>query len=109
MNTKKEIKNIGEKLILLLSKKNDDYGDSATQGDAIFATKQNMKRMSPKQFGLCCRLDDKIYRIRNSGISYKTIDSLWDIAGYIVLLLITLNHDDQITYKDSVKKEIEKI
>ena len=74
MNTKKEIKNIGEKLILLLSKKNDDYGDSATQGDAIFATKQNMKRMSPKQFGLCCRLDDKIYRIRNSGISYKTVD-----------------------------------
>ena len=36
------IKQIGEKLTNLLLEKNADYGDSATQGDAIFATKKNI-------------------------------------------------------------------
>tara|TARA_Y100001973_G_C5209092_1_gene343979 strand:+ start:6380 stop:6703 length:324 start_codon:yes stop_codon:yes gene_type:complete len=107
MHTKYLIKQIGEKLISLLSKKNDDYGDSATQGESIFATEANMKKMSPKQFGLCCRLDDKIYRIKNNGLDEKTIDSLWDIAGYIILLLTTYEHEDK--YKNSVKKELDKI
>ena len=82
------IKQIGEKLTNLLLEKNADYGDSATQGDAIFATKKNMQTLTPKQFGLCCRIDDKLHRIQNGGITDKTVDSLWDLAGYFILIII---------------------
>jgi len=90
MRTSYLIKEIGTKVIELLLSKNDDYGDSATQGEAIFATEMNMKNMNPKQFGLCCRIDDKLHRIQNSGITSNTEDSVWDLAGYFILLLITL-------------------
>ena len=107
MNTKHLITKIGGQLITLLSKKNDDYGDSATQGESVFASKANMKTMSPKQFGLCCRLDDKLYRIKNSGLNKNTIDSLWDLAGYIILLLVT--YDDNVELNDSYKKQMDNI
>ena len=107
MNTKDSIRKIGGQLIELLSKKNDDYGDSATQGESIFATEANMKTMSPKQFGLCCRLDDKLYRIKNSGLNENTIDSVWDLAGYIILILTTYENDEN--FKNSVKEQLEKI
>ena len=90
MRTSYLIKQVGEQLIKLLLNKNKDYGDSATQGEAIFASEMNKDKMTAKQFGLCCRIDDKLYRIRNKGITDKTEDSAWDLAGYFILLLITL-------------------
>ena len=89
MRTSYLIKQVGEQLIKLLLNKNKDYGDSATQGEAIFASEMNKDKMTAKQFGLCCRIDDKLYRIRNKGITDKTEDSVWDLAGYFILLLIT--------------------
>ena len=86
-----KIKKVGEQVVDLLSTKNQDYGDSATQGEPIFATKVNMETMNPKQFGLCCRIDDKLHRIQNNGITIKTLDSIWDLCGYFILLLISLN------------------
>ena len=64
-HTQWKIKKVGEQLINLLTAKNKDYGDSATQGEAIFATNSNQKSMTPKQFGLCCRIDDKLHRLKN--------------------------------------------
>ena len=90
-HTQWKIKKIGEQLINLLTSKNKDYGDSATEGTPIMATEYNQNRMSAKQFGLCCRIDDKLHRLQNSGITKETADSLWDIGGYIILLLISLN------------------
>tara|TARA_R100001244_G_scaffold132272_1_gene107840 strand:- start:1456 stop:1749 length:294 start_codon:yes stop_codon:yes gene_type:complete len=90
MRTSYLIKQISEQLTKLLLNKNKDYGDSATQGEAIFASKMNKDKMTAKQFGLCCRIDDKLYRIKNKGITDKTEDSLWDLAGYFILLLTTL-------------------
>jgi len=59
--------------------KNKRYGDSAlnpigifSKGDAIAA--------------LCCRLDDKISRVKNSEELRK--NDLADVCGYIVLLCI---------------------
>ncbi|QDP46400.1 MAG: hypothetical protein GOVbin1709_62 [Prokaryotic dsDNA virus sp.] len=100
-HTQWKIKKVGEQLINLLTAKNQDYGDSATQGDPIFGTKSNMEAMTPKQFGLCCRIDDKLHRLQNGGITSKTADSLWDLAGYIILLLISLNFTN---YDTTVKK-----
>jgi|TARA_R100000093_G_C1944377_1_gene73585 hypothetical protein len=107
MKTSWAIKKVGEQLIKLLTEKNLDYGDSATRGETIFASKINMDSMTPKQFGLCCRLDDKLNRIKNRGITKNTIDTLWDIGGYIILLLITFNYDKN--YNTSVKEELDKI
>ena len=91
MKTSYAINQVGTKLIQILQSKNSDYGDSATQGESIFATEINQKSMTSKQFGICCRIDDKLHRIKNGGITEKTGDSVWDLAGYFILLLISLN------------------
>ena len=85
------ITQVGEQLTKLLLEKNKAYGDSATQGDTIFATEENKEKLNAKQFGICCRIDDKLHRIKNGGITEKTGDSVWDLAGYFILLLISLN------------------
>ena len=90
MRTSYAIKQKGQQVINLLLSKNEDYGDSATEGEAIFATDKNKESMTAKEFGLCCRIDDKLHRIKNSGVTDNTEDSIWDLAGYFILLLIAL-------------------
>ena len=87
------IKQVSEQLTKLLLEKNKAYGDSATQGDTIFATEENKQKLTAKQFGICCRIDDKLYRIKNKGIYDKTEDSIWDLAGYFILLIIALKQN----------------
>ena len=91
MRTSYAIKQKGQQVINLLLSKNEDYGDSATEGEAIFATDKNKDSMTAKEFGLCCRIDDKLHRIKNSGVTDNTEDSIWDLAGYFILLLIALS------------------
>ena len=91
MKTSYLINQVVTKLGQILQSKNSDYGDSATQGESIFATDKNKNSMTAKQFGICCRIDDKLYRIKNGGVTEKTGDSIWDLAGYFILLLISLN------------------
>ena len=91
MRTSYAIKQKGQQVINLLLSKNEDYGDSATEGEAIFATDKNKESMTAKEFGLCCRIDDKLHRIKNSGVTDNTEDSIWDLAGYFILLLIALS------------------
>tara|TARA_R100000406_G_scaffold25810_1_gene16553 strand:+ start:1387 stop:1680 length:294 start_codon:yes stop_codon:yes gene_type:complete len=71
----------------LLLEKNKAYGSSAlfplgifSKGDAVAS--------------LCARMDDKLMRIKNNGISDATEDTLSDLAGYIVLLQIALDLRD---------------
>ena len=90
MRTSYAIKQKGQQVINLLLSKNEDYGDSATEGEAIFATDKNKDSMTAKEFVLCCRIDDKLHRIKNSGVTDNTEDSIWDLAGYFILLLIAL-------------------
>ena len=94
MHTTYLIKQINEQLVQLLLDKNQDYGDSATQGEPIFATDINKEQLNTKQFALCCRIDDKLHRIKNSGITDKTIDSVWDLAGYFTLLLVSFKQEE---------------
>ena len=109
MKTSYLIEKVGEKLTTLLLEKNRDYGDSATKGNGIFATQKNMETMNAKQFGLCCRIDDKLHRIQNGGLTLRTIDSLWDLAGYCILLIISLQYAEDKTITETVEKEREKI
>jgi len=43
---------------------------------------------------LCARIDDKLMRIKNKGIYDATEDTVKDLMGYLVLLLIALEEKE---------------
>ena len=68
----------------LLKEKNKAYGNSALNPANIFS-KANASE------SLCARIDDKIMRIKNKGITDKTEDTIDDLIGYLLLLKMSLN------------------
>jgi len=74
-------------LAAMLLEKNAAYGDSALSPVACFA-----RDLSPAaRMGV--RLDDKISRLMR-GSEFPGDDTLWDLAGYLVLLLIARDDED---------------
>tara|TARA_R100000458_G_scaffold57273_1_gene63225 strand:- start:1158 stop:1469 length:312 start_codon:yes stop_codon:yes gene_type:complete len=67
----------------LLLDKNKAYGSSALFPLGVFSKGDAVE-------SLCARMDDKLMRIKNSGINDTTEDTLSDLAGYIILLQIAL-------------------
>ena len=65
----------------LLVSKNKAYGDSALEPENIFSKLDNAQ-------GICARIDDKLSRIKNSGLDDATEDTLDDLIGYLILLKI---------------------
>jgi|TARA_R100000479_G_scaffold23889_1_gene9017 hypothetical protein len=65
----------------LLIKKNNSYGNSATEPANIFSKGDAVE-------SICARIDDKIMRIANKGINKNTFDTIDDLIGYLVLLRI---------------------
>ena len=65
----------------LLVSKNKAYGDSAIEPDNIFSKLDNAQ-------AICARIDDKLSRIKNSGLNDATEDTVDDLIGYLVLLQI---------------------
>tara|TARA_R110000765_G_scaffold55471_1_gene109947 strand:- start:693 stop:1142 length:450 start_codon:yes stop_codon:yes gene_type:complete len=65
----------------LLVRKNQAYGDSAIEPDNIFSKLDSTQ-------GICARIDDKLSRIKNTGLDDATEDTLDDLIGYLVLLKI---------------------
>ena len=95
MDTREKIERVGAEIISLLISKNADYGDSATSPISVFFFFYPIK-------SLCARIDDKISRIKQKGIYDKTEDTVKDLTGYLILLLIALrdqeeNKDDETT------------
>ena len=82
-----QIKEVTNQLQELLIKKNRAYGNSALEPLNVFS-KQNAVD------SLCARIDDKLSRIKNKGINDKTEDTLFDLAGYLILLIIAKNEQD---------------
>ncbi len=82
-----QIKEVTNQLQELLIKKNRAYGNSALEPLNVFS-KQNAVD------SLCARLDDKLSRIKNKGLNDKTEDTLFDLAGYLILLIIAKNEQD---------------
>ena len=70
----------------LLIKKNAQYGDSATKPAKIFS-KLGVE-------SICCRIDDKMMRIKNKGITENTLDTIDDLIGYLVLLKIAIQDEE---------------
>ena len=71
----------------LLLQKNKAYGNSALEPLNVFSNQNAVD-------SLCARLDDKLSRIKNKGLNDKTEDTLFDLAGYLILLIIAKNEQD---------------
>jgi len=82
-----QIKEVTNQLQQLLIKKNRAYGNSALEPLNIFSQQNAVD-------SLCARLDDKLSRIKNKGLNDKTEDTLFDLAGYLILLIIAKNEQD---------------
>ncbi len=82
MNTKDKITSKCNELKELLHRKNDAYGDAALQPLNIFSS-------ANAEYGLRQRIDDKLKRIQNVGLNDSTEDTLIDLAGYLILLMIS--------------------
>tara|TARA_R100000734_G_C3286979_1_gene79494 strand:- start:170 stop:454 length:285 start_codon:yes stop_codon:yes gene_type:complete len=83
-----DIKRMCEKVETMLLNKNKDYGNSALEPLHIF-NKGNATD------SLCSRIDDKLARIKNVGISDKTEDTLLDLCGYLILLMISIKDKNE--------------
>jgi hypothetical protein len=82
-----QIKEVTNQLQELLIKKNRAYGNSALEPLNVFSSQNAVD-------SLCARLDDKLSRIKNKGLNDKTEDTLFDLAGYLILLIIAKNEQD---------------
>ena len=72
-----------EAVTTLLLLKNKAYGDSALNPAGIFAGGDAVDN-------LCCRIDDKLMRIKMRGITDETEDTVQDLIGYLILLKVAL-------------------
>lgn len=84
MTSQERIKKVGQEVIDLLIEKNESYGNSALEPANIFAKGSAVEN-------LCSRIDDKLMRIKNRGISDSTEDTIKDLIGYLILLKIALH------------------
>ena len=74
---------IVERITKLLKSKNADYGNSALEPANIFSKLDAVE-------SLCSRIDDKLMRISNKGINDQTEDTVDDLIGYLLLLLMAM-------------------
>ena len=81
MNTRDKIKSKCGALQNLLLQKNARYGNSALEPLNVFSEANAVA-------GIKMRIDDKLKRIKNAGLVDATEDTLQDLAGYLILLMI---------------------
>jgi len=86
-DTQYRIKKTMADVLSLLLKKNKQYGDSATKPAKIFSKLGAVE-------SICCRIDDKMMRIKNKGINENTLDTIDDLIGYLVLLKIAIKDEN---------------
>ena len=80
----------------LLLEKNDAYGDSALSPLNIFS-------QASAEYGIRNRIDDKLKRIQNVGLSDATEDTLLDLVGYLILLIIA--RDESHNIQNHIREE----
>ena len=81
MSTRNKIKAKCKDLQDLLLQKNAKYGNSALEPLNVFSEAGAVA-------GIKMRIDDKLKRIKNAGLVDATEDTLQDLAGYLILLMI---------------------
>jgi len=92
-NNKERIKEVTDKVCEMLQQKNEAYGNSALEPINIFSKGNAMN-------SLRARIDDKLARIKNVGINDSTEDTLFDLCGYLVLLIIAEENAKDIKLYD---------
>lgn len=103
MTTKEKIIRVTDGVRDLLIEKNESYGDSAIYPANIFATGNAVDN-------ICCRIDDKLMRIKNTeGFYGYGEDNINDLIGYLVLLKIALDISKESTGKIELKDWQEQI
>jgi hypothetical protein len=83
MSTEKIIKEVISEVKDLLIEKNRAYGDSAINPSNIFSNGDALDSLG-------ARIDDKLMRIKNTGITDETEDTLMDLIGYLVLYKVAM-------------------
>lgn len=78
--TQQLIKEIIKDIEALLIEKNKAYGDSAIDPVRVFSKANNLEQ-------IYVRIDDKLSRVKR-GHEYPGDDTIKDLIGYLVLLLV---------------------
>jgi hypothetical protein len=95
--TCKDITRVADNNKKLLIKKNLQYGDSALEPIGIFSHGGAVASLG-------ARMDDKLMRLKGQGINGDSLDTLYDLQGYITLLIIAVERSEGI---DSMSKVID--
>jgi hypothetical protein len=98
METSELIKDEARKIVLLLLEKNKSYGDTANNPPKIFSKLDAVE-------GLCARIDDKLSRIQNKGITDLTEDTISDLIGYLILLKVQKRKQDDLIRDKLIAKK----
>ena len=101
-DTEQQINAVCNQIKTLLLLKNKAYGDSALEPVRIFSKNSSID-------GLLVRIDDKLSRIKNMGVSSVSEDTLMDLIGYLVLLKIQLNKSMSSGFEAMAKETQKKI
>ena len=92
MNTRSKIKAKCKRVEELLLQKNAKYGDASLEPVNIFSKCNSVTSIK-------ARIDDKLKRIQTSGPVDDVEDTLLDLTGYLILLMIA---------KDNASNDIQK-
>ena len=80
-SSKEQIKDVTGRVYRMLAEKNEAYGNSALEPINIFSKGDAVESLQ-------ARIDDKLARIKNKGLNDETEDTLFDLCGYLILLII---------------------
>ena len=86
-HTNEKISEIIEKLEDLVLSKNTTYGDSLQNPVRVFSKSTSVE-------SICGRIDDKLSRIQAVGVNDETIDTIFDLMGYYIHLLIDYEREN---------------
>ena len=108
--TQELIKEVGREVVMLLIEKNKAYGDTANNPPQIFS------KLSAKE-GLLARIDDKLSRIKKLSVQHigdpmkdeSGVDTVRDITGYLILLLVQIRKEENIIKEKLIKSKQEKL
>lgn len=79
----------------LLIEKNKAYGNSALNPAKVFSKLDSIE-------SILIRIDDKLKRIQNKGLDANTEDTIQDLVGYLVLLMIA--RDERNNSKELIRE-----
>ena len=86
--TEESIDRVVSEIKQMLIAKNRAYGDSALEPVRVFSKAENIEQ-------LYVRIDDKLSRVKR-GHEYPGDDTISDLIGYLVLLLIAKEKNERV-------------